>query len=315
MAVDQRAAAPRNGRPPLQGTAAGRRGPAPSANWPPSGATSFDGGFTTPVLALLRRAARAQPRRCWRRTPPGTASPSPRTARPRWPRSCSPASWRTAPGASPPPCRTRCGSTGPSASGGSSSPTSWSTRRRCAGSSAELAADPDFRFVCYVDSVRGVELMDEALRAAGTPARSRSWSSSARARAPAPGRGPRPTASAVADAVAAARHAAAGRGRRLRGRGAAKPTPSGSASWLRAAGRAGRATSTRRAGSTGRDEIVVSAGGSAWFDAVAEVFAHGARLLPAGAEAAALRRVRLPRRRPLPRRHAVQPGAADEGAL
>ncbi|MFG2294914.1 alanine racemase [Streptomyces sp. NPDC048603] len=29
---------------------------------------------------------------------------------------------------------------------------------------AELAADPDFRFVCYVDSVRGVELMDAALR-------------------------------------------------------------------------------------------------------------------------------------------------------
>ncbi|MEZ0068957.1 D-serine deaminase-like pyridoxal phosphate-dependent protein [Streptacidiphilus sp. MAP12-20] len=27
----------------------------------------------------------------------------------------------------------------------------------------ELAADPDFRFVCYVDSVRGVELMDAAL--------------------------------------------------------------------------------------------------------------------------------------------------------
>ncbi|NEA13533.1 amino acid deaminase, partial [Streptomyces sp. SID10692] len=31
----------------------------------------------------------------------------------------------------------------------------------------EMAADPSFRFVCYVDSVRGVELMDEALGAAG----------------------------------------------------------------------------------------------------------------------------------------------------
>ena len=41
------------------------------------------------------------------------------------------------------------------------------------------------------------------------------------------------------------------------------------------AGRAGRRTSTRRAGSPGRpDEIVVSAGGSAWFDAVADVFAE-----------------------------------------
>ncbi|PWS44215.1 amino acid deaminase, partial [Streptomyces sp. ZEA17I] len=31
----------------------------------------------------------------------------------------------------------------------------------------ELSADPEFRFVCYVDSVRGVELMEEALGAAG----------------------------------------------------------------------------------------------------------------------------------------------------
>src|SRR5689334_21266330 len=33
---------------------------------------------------------------------------------------------------------------------------------------AELDADPGFSFLCYVDSVRGVELMDAALRAAGT---------------------------------------------------------------------------------------------------------------------------------------------------
>ncbi|MBI0383971.1 amino acid deaminase, partial [Streptomyces albiflaviniger] len=32
---------------------------------------------------------------------------------------------------------------------------------------AELDADPDFRFIAYVDSVRGVELMDAALREAG----------------------------------------------------------------------------------------------------------------------------------------------------
>ncbi|MEV8107352.1 alanine racemase, partial [Streptomyces sp. NPDC088135] len=31
----------------------------------------------------------------------------------------------------------------------------------------ELDSDPEFRLICYVDSVRGVELMDEALRAAG----------------------------------------------------------------------------------------------------------------------------------------------------
>ena len=33
---------------------------------------------------------------------------------------------------------------------------------------AELAADPDFRLVCWVDSVRGVELMTSALASAGT---------------------------------------------------------------------------------------------------------------------------------------------------
>ncbi|OSP30014.1 amino acid deaminase, partial [Streptomyces sp. 13-12-16] len=34
---------------------------------------------------------------------------------------------------------------------------------------AELDADPRFRFVCYVDSVRGVELMDAALSGASRP--------------------------------------------------------------------------------------------------------------------------------------------------
>lgn len=34
---------------------------------------------------------------------------------------------------------------------------------------AELAADPDFRFVCYVDSVRGVELMAAALHGSTRP--------------------------------------------------------------------------------------------------------------------------------------------------
>src|SRR5690606_22554838 len=34
---------------------------------------------------------------------------------------------------------------------------------------ADLDADPDFRFVCYVDSVRGVELMDAALAGASRP--------------------------------------------------------------------------------------------------------------------------------------------------
>ncbi len=53
--------------------------------------------------------------------------------------------------------------------------------------SSELDADPDFRFVCYVDSVRGVELMDAALTGAGASARWTSWWSwpPARARGPA----------------------------------------------------------------------------------------------------------------------------------
>ncbi len=35
--------------------------------------------------------------------------------------------------------------------------------------SSQLDADEDFRFICYVDSVRGVELMDAALRGAARP--------------------------------------------------------------------------------------------------------------------------------------------------
>lgn len=34
---------------------------------------------------------------------------------------------------------------------------------------AELARDPEFQFICYVDSVRGAELMDAALAGAARP--------------------------------------------------------------------------------------------------------------------------------------------------
>ncbi|MEU6605342.1 amino acid deaminase [Streptomyces shenzhenensis] len=135
---------------------------------------------------------------------------------------------------------------------------------------AELAADPSFRFVCYVDSVRGVELMDAALQgttrpvdvvvelAAGEGART----------------GVRTEAecAAVADAVAAAGT--------LRLVGVAgyegevpRADPERVHAWLRRLvalavdfDRAGRFADTA--------EIVVSAGGSAWFDAVADVFAE-----------------------------------------
>ncbi|MGW0864020.1 amino acid deaminase [Streptomyces sp. NPDC002611] len=136
--------------------------------------------------------------------------------------------------------------------------------------SAELDADPDFRFVCYVDSARGVELMDAALSGAGRPvdvvvelAAGEGARTGVRTEA---------ECAAVADAVA--------RTRTLRLVGVAgyegevpKADQERVTAWLRrlvalAAGfdEAGRFE--------GLDEIVVSAGGSAWFDAVAKVFAE-----------------------------------------
>ncbi|MZF86923.1 amino acid deaminase [Streptomyces sp. SID5643] len=135
---------------------------------------------------------------------------------------------------------------------------------------AELDADPDFELVCYVDSVRGVELMDAALRGAMRPvdvvvelATGEGTRTGVRTEA---------ECAAVADAVAATRT--------LRLVGVAgyegevpKPDTERVTAWLRrlvalAAGfdRAGRFA--------GLDRIIVSAGGSAWFDAVAEVFAE-----------------------------------------
>lgn len=133
----------------------------------------------------------------------------------------------------------------------------------------ELAADPAFRFMCYVDSVRGVELMDAALRGhtsrpvevvvelgAGGGART--------------GARTEGECAAVADAVAGVDT--------LRLVGVAgyegevpQADPERVRDWLR------RLTSLAvdfdKAGRfAGLDEVVVSAGGSAWFDAVADVF-------------------------------------------
>ncbi|MFJ2257787.1 alanine racemase [Streptomyces sp. NPDC087844] len=137
---------------------------------------------------------------------------------------------------------------------------------------AQLAADPGFRFVCYVDSVRGVELMDAALRgvssrpvdvvvelAAGEAART----------------GVRTEAECgvVADAVAGVET--------LRLVGVAgyegevpDADPERVRAWLRRL--TALAVDFDKAGrfAGGLDEIVVSAGGSAWFDAVADVFAE-----------------------------------------
>ncbi|MCH5672952.1 amino acid deaminase [Streptomyces gilvus] len=136
--------------------------------------------------------------------------------------------------------------------------------------SGELDADPDFRFVCYVDSVRGVELMDAALAGAARPldvvvelGAGEGARTGVRTEA---------ECAAVADAVAGTRT--------LRLVGVAgyegevpRADPERVRAWLRRL--VALAADFDKAGRfTGLDEIVVSAGGSAWFDAVADVFAE-----------------------------------------
>ncbi|MEV7564838.1 alanine racemase [Streptomyces tanashiensis] len=138
---------------------------------------------------------------------------------------------------------------------------------------AELDADPDFRFICYVDSVRGVELMDEALRAAGA---ARPVDVVVELAAGSTGRtGARTEAecAAVADAVAAVATL------RLVGVAGYEGTMPGADAervreWLQRL--VGLAADFDKAGrfDPAVGEIVVSAGGSEWFDTVAEVFAE-----------------------------------------
>ncbi|MCC0096295.1 amino acid deaminase [Streptomyces flavotricini] len=136
---------------------------------------------------------------------------------------------------------------------------------------AELAADPGFRFVCYVDSVRGVQLMDRALRGqpqvvdvvvelgAGEGARTGARTDE--------------DCRAVADAVA---ESATLRLVGIAGYEAEVPgaDPESVHAYLRRL--TALAVEFDRAGRFAADlsEIVVSAGGSAWFDAVADVFAE-----------------------------------------
>ncbi|MCX5526232.1 amino acid deaminase [Streptomyces bobili] len=134
---------------------------------------------------------------------------------------------------------------------------------------AELAADPGFSFVCYVDSVRGVELMDAALRGAARPldvvvelAAGEGARTGVRTEA---------ECAAVADAVAAAPAlrlvGVAGYEGEVPG-----ADPERVHAWLRRL--VALAVDFDKAGRFADvDEIVVSAGGSAWFDAVADVFA------------------------------------------
>jgi D-serine deaminase-like pyridoxal phosphate-dependent protein len=142
----------------------------------------------------------------------------------------------------------------------------------------ELDADPDFEFIAYVDSVRGVQLMDEALTAAG-------------ARRPVDvvvelgaGEGARTGARTEAECAAVARAAAASTRLRLVGvAGYEGEVPQADPERVRADPERVRAYLRRLVALAGTldgegafgeaERIVVSAGGSAWFDVVAEVFA------------------------------------------
>ncbi|MEU0601103.1 amino acid deaminase [Streptomyces sp. NPDC006393] len=137
---------------------------------------------------------------------------------------------------------------------------------------AELTADPSFRFVCYVDSVRGVELMDTALREAGAARPVDVVVELGAGEGARTGIRTETECAAVADAVAATGT--------LRLVGVAgyegevpQADPERVHAWLRRL--VALAVDFDKAGRfTGTDEIVVSAGGSAWFDAVADVFAE-----------------------------------------
>ncbi|MEU0668101.1 alanine racemase [Streptomyces lavendulocolor] len=135
---------------------------------------------------------------------------------------------------------------------------------------AEQDRDPDFRFLCYVDSVRGVELMDQALRGSGRPVDVVVELGA--------GDGARTGARTEADCAAVADAVAATSTLRLAGVAGYEAEVPGATSasvgaWLRRL--TALAVEFDKAGrfADGPDEIVVSAGGSAWFDTVAEVFA------------------------------------------
>ncbi|MEU3887469.1 amino acid deaminase [Streptomyces sp. NPDC029041] len=137
---------------------------------------------------------------------------------------------------------------------------------------AELDADPDFELVCYVDSVRGVELMDAALRDTGATRPVDVVVELAAGEGARTGVRTETECGAVADAVAGT-----GTLRLVGVAGYEGEVPKADAervsAWLRRL--VALAADFDRAGRfAGLDEIVVSAGGSAWFDAVAEVFAE-----------------------------------------
>ncbi|MEU9244602.1 amino acid deaminase [Streptomyces sp. NPDC048385] len=136
---------------------------------------------------------------------------------------------------------------------------------------AELERDADFRFVCYVDSVRGVELMDAALRPTGASRPVDVVVELAAGENARTGVRTEAECAAVADAVAGT-----GTLRLVGVAGYEGEVPRADPDRVRAYLRrlAALAAEFDKAGRfAGLTEIVVSAGGSAWFDAVADVFA------------------------------------------
>ncbi|MEU6327464.1 amino acid deaminase [Streptomyces sp. NPDC047049] len=135
----------------------------------------------------------------------------------------------------------------------------------------ELAADPGFRFVCYVDSLRGIELMDTALREAGA---TRPVDVVVELGA---GEGARTGVRTGTECLELADAIAGVDTLRLVGVAGYEgevpdATPERVTAWLRRL--VALAVEFDRAGRfADLDRIVISAGGSAWFDAVAEVFA------------------------------------------
>ncbi|WP_031163870.1 amino acid deaminase [Streptomyces durhamensis] len=132
----------------------------------------------------------------------------------------------------------------------------------------ELAADPGFRFVCYVDSVRGVELMDSALKGSARPLDVVVELGA--------GEGARTGVRTEAEALAVAGAVAATGTLRLVGVAGyegevPRADPARVRSYLRRL--VALAVELDKEGRFGEaEEVIVSAGGSAWFDAVAEVF-------------------------------------------
>ncbi|GAB7031345.1 amino acid deaminase [Streptomyces sp. NPDC021749] len=134
----------------------------------------------------------------------------------------------------------------------------------------ELAADPDFRFVCYVDSLPGIALMDAALREAGAD---RPVDVVIELGA---GEGARTGVRTEAECLELADAIAGVDTLRLVGVAGYEgevPDADGERvrAWLRRL--VALAVEFDKAGRfADLDRIIVSAGGSAWFDAVAEVF-------------------------------------------